>query len=388
MRMTIVKAGLYTLCLLTSTCIEPYDPPVSGYENLLVVQGFISDQVEPYTVQLSRTYPIDSGAVTPVTGAYVTVVDGEEREYLFAELGGGIYASDPAVFVGEVGQTYRLKVRTTKNEEIESLPVTLLVAPPIDSLYWRYEPRFTSTSSEPVPGIQVYLSTHDPTNQTRYYRWEWVETWEFTVPLYSSYEIVNGRIDGRQENISRCWRSQASAEILSGTTINLSEDRISQQPLRYVSTDNSRLGIQYSLEARQFALSEAAYNFWASLFKINQGLGTLFDPQPAPVLGNLVNTGNPGTPVLGYFDASTITTGRIFIRRQELPEGVRVDRGYRNCFADTVLLEDVFFQASQGFNLLGQVLDMSGFLYAYTMGSVPCSDCRLNGTNAKPDFWP
>lgn len=381
-------AGIFGAAMLVCTCIEPYDPQVSGYENLLVVQGFISDQPEPYTVQLSRTYPLDSSIISPVTGARVAVIDGSDKEYVFADLGGGIYASDPSAFTGVAGQTYRLRILTRNDEEIESLPVTLKVAPPIDSLYWRYEPRFTSTSSEPVPGIQVYLSTHDPTNQTGYYRWEWVETWEYIVPLHSSYEIVDGRIGGRFENISRCWRSQASAEILSGTSINLSVDRISQQPLRYVSSDNNRLGIHYSLEARQFALSEEAYNFWATLYKINQGLGTLFDPQPAPVVGNLINTGNPRIPVLGYFDASTITRSRIFIPRRDLPEELQADRGYRNCVADSVLNEDVLFQASQGFNLLSQIMNSAGQVIGYTMGSIHCSDCRLSGSNVKPDFWP
>ena len=376
------------LSLLLQTCIEPFVPPESEYRNLLVVQGFISDMNEPYAVRLSRTYPIDTTAILPVNGAQVSVVDGQGNEYPYYALHDGLYQSDPMLFRGQPGETYRLKIRTAAGEVIESKPVVMKVSPPIDSLFWAYEPRFTDTGSDPVPGVQVYLSTHDPAGQTRYYRWEWVETWEFLVPLYSAYIVENGRIQGRLENISRCWRSQPSAEIIAGTTVNLAEDRVSRQPLRYISTDNNRLGIQYSVEARQYVLSEEAYNFWTSLYKVNQSLGTLFDPQPASVQGNLHSISDPGTPVLGYFDASTVTTSRIFIRRQDLPEGVLADRGFRGCVADTVLMADVLDKAAQGFNVLNEVRNMSGILIGYTMGSIPCSDCRLYGTNAKPEFWP
>ncbi len=53
--------------------------------------------------------------------------------------------------------------------------------PPIDSVYYE---KVTISESDILnymeEGCQVYLDTHDPTKQCKYYRWEFVET--FPLP--------------------------------------------------------------------------------------------------------------------------------------------------------------------------------------------------------------
>ena len=50
---------IYTLFLwlsLTPSCVEPFYPEIEAYENILVVDGSITDENRPYLVKLSRSF--------------------------------------------------------------------------------------------------------------------------------------------------------------------------------------------------------------------------------------------------------------------------------------------------------------------------------------------
>ncbi|MEJ7664695.1 MAG: DUF4249 family protein [Hymenobacter sp.] len=94
------------------------------------------------------------------------------------------------------------------------------LTPPIDELPWAAEPS----------GVQIYVNTHDPTSATRYYRWEYQETWEFHSAFRSDVEYVNGQFQRRTEDISRCWRTENSTRISLTTSDKLTQDVIAKFP--------------------------------------------------------------------------------------------------------------------------------------------------------------
>ena len=47
--------------------------------------------------------------------------------------------------------------------------------------------------------------------------------------------------------------------------------------------------------------------------------GTIFEPQPAFIKGNIKSIYDPEEPVFGYFGASAITKASIFIPRSAIP---------------------------------------------------------------------
>ena len=47
--------------------------------------------------------------------------------------------------------------------------------------------------------------------------------------------------------------------------------------------------------------------------------GTIFEPPPAIIRGNIYNIHDPKDPVFGYFGASAITKGSIFIPDSAIP---------------------------------------------------------------------
>ncbi|MDZ7777912.1 MAG: DUF4249 family protein [Bacteroidales bacterium] len=52
-------------------CREEFTPQVQKYDNLLVVDGMISNEPGPYTIKLSRSSPANKPDVHPFTGCDV-----------------------------------------------------------------------------------------------------------------------------------------------------------------------------------------------------------------------------------------------------------------------------------------------------------------------------
>jgi hypothetical protein len=380
MRRFIKLIWFVVLARFLGTCVEPYNPDIPKYDNILVVDGLITDLDEPYYVDLTRSMPYEDIDPDRETGATVLVIDDEDNVYEFAEMGRGRYASDPSVFRGEIGRSYKLNVITSAGDEFESEWVELRKVPEIDTLYWTFEEKETDDPDEVIQGVQVYLSTEDPENETWYYRWEWIETWEFTAPF-----IAAGR-----PTLHRCWRTENSSDIEIATSKHLATDAIKNHSLAFISQNTNRLGIQYSMLVRQYSLSAEAYSFWKRIQDINQKMGSLFDPTPMAVTGNIHHVTDPEVPVLGYFQASSVSVKRLFVDRSDLPEDLIVSTGYEYCeimiLADPtqIQIEDMY---RDGWVFLDTYTFIGITYYRFT-NSQSCYDCTAEGVNKMPPYWP
>ena len=74
MRILAYFTNIFIIALLFSGCIKEFEPSRLGYENLLVVEAFLSDGDESFEVRLSRSIPIDTTGFTPESGANVSLV--------------------------------------------------------------------------------------------------------------------------------------------------------------------------------------------------------------------------------------------------------------------------------------------------------------------------
>jgi hypothetical protein len=236
-----------------------------------------------------------------------------------------------------------------------------------------------------MQGMQVYTNTHDPANSTFYYRWEWDESWMFYTPYNSNILWQDDQIVPRTESINVCWKFGKSKAINIASSRSLNVDRISDYPLMYVSTASDRLKVRYSLLVKQYGLSEASYNYWKELKNVTENLGTLFDPQPSIVKGNVYNIDNEQEIVLGYFDATTVSEQRIFIRRSELPL-VTIPNYYAQCTDSIVSFRQIPDMMREQWLLVEETINDFG-VPVYIMSSEYCIDCTLYGTNERPDYW-
>ncbi|NSW94037.1 MAG: DUF4249 domain-containing protein, partial [Bacteroidales bacterium] len=326
--MRILKYSvLILIVLLSAGCITEFVPEIEEETDMLVVEGMITDQIEPYTIVLSRSLPLAQKKTpvrTPVRGCTVIVSDDKGNNFPFIETSPGTYKSYSENFRGIPGRKYKLFIRTnnpsSENYTYESPMVEMKPVPPIDTLF--YEKVVIKEGAGNLPpaeeGCQVYLETHDPQNLCKYYRWTYNETWEFNLP----YTVTNWQ----------CWLSNNSNTINIKNTSVLAENRISRYPVKFISNETDRLKVKYSMLVNQYSLNESEYAFWEKLQNISQDVGSLYDITPASIAGNVYCVEDPSIPVLGYFSVSAVSSKRIFIK--EFFSGIV--NLYSECPVDTI----------------------------------------------------
>jgi len=352
-------------------CIEPFEPEVIDFKSVLVVDGFISDRPGPSMIKLTSTTRIDDSSPSPESGASVYLADQKGLEYCFEETEPGVYQSDTSVFRGKAGETYVLKITRANGAEYQSDEVTLKPTPPIDSVYFQQQQRLTETTGEVLDGIQILVDSHDPSGSSQYYRYEWIETYEIRVP-YPDFDA--------KPSVQFCYNSDTSKNIIVYSTRNLAADQVSAFEVHYVSTVSYKLRTKYSLLVRQYAIDEKAFKYWTELQRTSENLGTLFDPLPYELRGNISNVSDADEPVLGYFGAGSPAEHRIFISADELSDLV---------YPSLTCYEQVDTVYGYEMPPIGWCLASQGpFLSGYNLFAPPeCCDCRLYGSLERPDFF-
>ena len=177
-----ITIGYATLMILFVCCKQEYIPPVNEENaNLLVVEGFLNSGQGPTTIRLSRSVGLTDTTQKKIErGAKVNVEGEDGSSFALAGNNNGEYSISQLPLLNNV--KYRLHIKTINGKEYASDFVPIKITPPIDSITWQSE----------SDGLRLYVNTHDPQNATKYYQWEFEETWEFRSAYYSSLKYVKG----------------------------------------------------------------------------------------------------------------------------------------------------------------------------------------------------
>ena len=370
----------WALLVLLPGCTDPFTPPsASAPPSYLVVDGFINSRGIS-TISLSRTYAIALAASPPTeTSATVFVEAQTGRQYLLRESAvKGTYVSDQLTL--NPADTYRLHLTTAAGKEYASAFVPVKTTPPIDTVVWRA----TGT------GVDLTVSTHDPARATQYYRWEYAETWEIVSPYIPSLEYSGNRLRALSVPYpALCWRTTRGTTVQLASTATLNQDVVSAYPLRQLPSTAQQLLRRYSLLVQQHALTKEEYQYWELLRKNTETIGSLFDPQPVQLTGNVRGLGNNATAVaLGYVGAHSLSEKRIFIARPQLPAAWRPLTGYESCMPPDTVRPGAETYAFGPNYLPIYATYKNGSLVGYLAATADCIDCRKRGAAVKPSFWP
>ncbi|HEY9489231.1 MAG TPA: DUF4249 domain-containing protein [Chryseosolibacter sp.] len=372
--------GIVLLTSVLMGCIETYDPPLDNRDvNYLVVDGFLNASNGTANIVLTRTLPVKSKEFIPAeSGASVQIADSNGEVYSLTETNPGVYTGSIANVDAQI--RYRLSIRTRNNREYSSEPIEVVESPVIDSIsYWL-------DNNEVVFGV----NSHDPTGKARYFRWKFIETYEYRSKYHSSFRFAGNDIELRtqEEFISTCWKSNPSTEILLGSTRHLSESVVSNNALLTIPFGSIKLSIKYRIFVQQQSLTEEAYNYWLNLRKSTENLGSLFDPLPSEVSGNIHSTTAPGENVIGYFSAGTIAETVRYVRRSELPKEATRNAGINpTCLIDTILTADIP-NISHSTLLIDELFENGITPIGYSTSESICIDCRIHGgTTSRPPLW-
>jgi len=376
---------LLLLVLVCKACIDPYEPVINEVQEVLVIDGVITDRPGIHKLTVSLSTPYGDPEFKPVGGCVVSVQDdlGNIEFYTEDWETEGVYEAwldEP--FLG-VGKSYSLQVHTPSNIVLHSDYDTLLSCPPVDSVYYMEQVSGGADPDDVWQGIQFYNDVRGFDGGARNYRWKAIATWEYHSPFTAQYVRYQGmNLPYLQDTTSTCYLTETIETVYAASTQLLSENSIYQNQLHYVSDQTPRLTERYSLLVEQQSLTDQAYTYWEKLAAQSANSASLYETQPSSSQGNIYYADGSNRKVLGCFYATQIQEKRIFVEWDELDFLV----GAYTCRLDT-FPDNSKFLFDQYYYLIS--LQPIGPGPAWLGSGVKnCFDCtEREGDNEVPDFW-
>jgi hypothetical protein len=383
-----VTIGYATLIMLLVCCKQEYIPPVNEENaNLLVVEGFLNNGQGATTIRLSRSVGLsDTTQKKFELGAKVNVEGENGSSFALAGNTNGEYSISQLPLLNNI--KYRLHIKTINGKEYASDFVPIKFTPPIDSITWQRE----------SGGVRLYVNTHDPQNATKYYQWEFEETWEFRSAYYSSLKYIKDNTNkvialvykypdhSIDTAIYKCWKTLNSTSINIGSSENLTTDII-YLPFHFIEQGSEKLSVLYSINLKQYAVSHEKYLFLQKMKKNTEQTGSLFDAQPSQLSGNIHCLTDQNESVIGYVEISQEQTQRIFIYSSQVSDW-HYDQG---CGQYEIInqLDSIAKYGAELTPTYPTLLDPFGGIVKFNAANdVKCVDCTIGRTNKKPPFWP
>ncbi|HZX58759.1 MAG TPA: DUF4249 domain-containing protein [Mucilaginibacter sp.] len=372
------------------SCKKPYSPKiVSSPTNYLVVEGVINLSVDSTVIKVSRTFNLNSKITSrPELGATVTVEGEHEYVTNLADLNGNGHYWTYDINL-PLTQRYRLRIVTSTGDQYLSDYLVVKPTPPIDSI------GYTVTNGI----LNLYVNSHDPSNNTRLYRFDYEDTWRFHAKYQSSYVLdpnTNSIVPrNTYSSVYYCYANGVSSNVLLASTTKLSRDVVYQSTLAHIPLNSEKLESEYSVLVKQYAMTPDAFAFYENLQKNTEQVGSIFDVQPTQFTkGNIHNVVKPNEPVVGYVTMTNVQTKRVYIRHDALPGNVLPVYPF-DCKQDSAL-----FLNKQGHNDVQEVLinpplvyiptsaiTANGGIVGYLYSSSQCADCTLRGHSYPPYWW-
>ena len=376
------------ICLTMFRCRKPYNPPaIKASNHILAADGFIN--TTPFgvtTITLTRSLNLtDTIPILPELGAQVMIQSSDGNAFPLVDTGmTGVYISNQLTL--DTSLQYRLSVATIDGNRYQSDLVKPKASPPIDSLTW-------AIVNDPALGTQalnIYVNAHDANGNTRYYRWDYLETWQHESPMQTYWGLNNGLEYpiSPSESTYDCWTTAHSTSIILASSVTLTADVIDHAQVAVFAQNDPKMDIEYSMLIHQYPLDFNAYTYWLTIQKNSQSLGGLFDIQPSQILGNFHSITHPTDPAVGWISASSVQEIRLFIDNHSLP-------GWKSNPSSNCPVKEIPSNANN--SLIWEYPDTAYQLWYFVSGPPPtlkitykdCLDCRFQGgTNIKPPYWP
>ncbi|MGW9686430.1 DUF4249 domain-containing protein [Flagellimonas sp. 2504JD1-5] len=391
--------GILALCM---GCVEEFEPKINDFEDLLVVEATISNELKHQTIYLNRTFTFDDEAAAPETNAQVRILDDSNNEYVFNESAPGVYTS-LAPFQAQPNVNYQLKIAMSNGSNYSSDNTSLPTGSALDSLY--AERIVTDTGEE---GMGVFIDNFDEQGQAKNYRYEYEETYKVIAPDWNAVALKNTpqpvcpltiKVDReREERV--CYGTRISNEIILASTENFEQNRLKRFMIRFVNRDNYVLSHRYSILVRQHVQSNEAFSFYDRLKEFSSSESLFSETQPGFLTGNLHSDTDGGDNVLGYFNVASISEKRIFFNYDDFFPGEdlppyadpcqrsqpKVAAGHGpepRCILASLVDLDLIRYVVDNENYIGPQSDGGPFIVVPRV----CGDCTVLGKIEVPEFW-
>lgn len=395
---TFQKIIFILLGLLLSRCVEPIDIDQSlNFENAIVIEATITNELKHQEIQLSNSYRFDDDKPIAETNANVQIIDNAQNTYTFKEVSPGKYVSINE-FSAQSDIEYQLFITTKNGKTYNSKKEKLPGITKIDDLY-----PIRETDAGGNDGVSILIDSYDPTGNSEYYRYEYIETYKIVAPYWSPKDLVVSPTyelyfvpKTKEEQI--CYNSVLSNDIIQTETNHLSEDRVSKYNIRRISIENPIITTRYSILVKQYIQTLEAYTYYKTVKKLSGSGDAFFQNQPGFIIGNVFSIDDPNETVIGFFELSSVSSKRLFFNYIDLFPNESAPPYFEDCtiFATGIGSppppkdeeNDLAYIISSGqAKYYGVNLEPEEGEGPYNLVRRACGDCTVLGSNIKPDFW-
>ena len=388
---------LLAVAAMVASCVYDYDPQIDGEGGYMIVEGNIIIG-EMSQIRLSYSWSLVDTLATQdeermkilyQSKMHVEDSQGGRYENTMGSPTGMYFGSPNAYFDmrnADPALEYRLVIENANGTYVSTWDRAISPGQ-IDSL------SYVISADGTTMGICV--SSHTGEAGPSYYRWKVEETWEYHAESPANYKyIYTGGLDGEvvpmpdSESTYRCWTGGARSEIMTGSTEDLTEDRLVNHQLYTLGNRDERVSVCYQPQVTQMRIPEEAYRYWEQMNRNGQDVGGLFSPEPSEMRGNVANLDKPSEMVLGYVGVMTVTRATMYVQNnltRFYRQTARSDRAL-----DTLRTPAEYLEAyTMGKLPTYDVWDDVGNWIGYEWWPVSCLDCRYRGgTTKRPPSWP
>ncbi len=408
----LLKSLVISVIIISTQCVEEYNPNITANTNLMVVNGSIVRGNERHTITVSRSTSVQNPQFNPVEACKVYVTDDRNNVFRFEEKTPGKYDAEIDDVYLSTGARFKLTIETPGNEVYESGFEEIYASPPIDSLYFLQENNYSEFFNRNEDGMRCNVDIYEDEEFVGYYRWKIHETWEYRSSIFEIEKMLTGVKDTfittyKYDTLNSEWRRDRAIpipefvyfnqpdtfyicyldseveEIFFSSTSDIAANSRKRVPLHFIPY-TPKLTTRYSCLVSQYALSEGAYTYFKTKETEIEESGGLYNSQPSQNLSNIKNTNDDQETVLGYFWVSASAQKRVFFEGPYLGE-----KGY--CAVEPFEIENFYTQdPDSAFGVFRRIPDTYFPVYVTNNSTTlpGCFDCRFSGgTLERPDFW-
>ena len=331
---------------VVTSCSKVYDPNIDIAQNMLVVDGRITNKTDAYHIVLTYARSFNSSEKgTPASSANVFVTDDLGNSFKFNERDKGDYVSDSLQFTGQPGHIYRLHIATIDGAEYESDPQRIFPEVSPDNVFAEFD------NEEILNGVGLKVNTHganifmDIRNQSD------------TVPRFrivsnlvlQYYNQGDFQLDWDHFLLLQyyCWQTvniNSNFNITDGDYLSNSAS-IKNHPAGFLDDNNNVIAIEYYskinmddttataysgnwhntylihhriLYLSQYTLNRETYLYYKSLYGQIQSEGRIFDPVASQLNGNIKCITDPEKKTIGFFEASSVSYSEYIVDLRNL----------------------------------------------------------------------
>jgi len=408
-------------CCAVLSCIEPFEFQTETFEDALVIEATLTNEMKQHKVILSRAIRFEDEIASPERNAQVRILDEMQNVYEFRETDeSGIYLSTTE-FAAQKGVNYNLEIETSDGILYSSDPESFESTSEIEEVY-----AVRGTNDADEDGIFIYTDSFDSSGISKNYRYEYEETYKIIAPFWTplDFELTNYEpcnpdpcdpriiydleIIERTQEEETCYNTVESNSIIQTSVTGLSDARVQRFPVRFIPGSDFILTHRYSILVKQYVQSAKAFSYYQSLNDFSSSTSVFNEIQPGFLEGNISADNDTDKKVLGYFEVASVAQERIFFGYRDFYPNAPFPLYIKNCVPFSTPLEHISycFNCAPVLNTCPESLieRMARNSITYVDGNADgligitcpgpyivvereCGDCTALGSNVVPDFW-